>query len=605
MTGELPRPAYLSPSAADTFESSPQKWYAKYVMKVPDPAGPEAEVGTLAHSVLEALAAFPPGERTSVAALAIANDQWSGIDRDQRRLAWGHVVRALRNLEVTHGDVLSAEEVLEVEIGGVPFKGIIDRADELPSGAARILDYKGLAVDTPLPTPTGWTTMGAVEVGDELIGADGKPCRVLVKSGLHHRPCYRVSFDDGSSVVADNEHLWAVSSSVYGTLGVFPTEELPAMLRTKKKPHQRHLFISNAAPLDLPPADLPLDPWVLGLWLGDGKRSSGEVTWHDDSGVAEVLAKRGWKVGARSSTTSTVLGLRTALREMGLLGDKRVPDAYMRGSVDQRLDLLRGLMDSDGSWNVTRKQAVFVNTDKTLASAVYELAVSLGWRASWWEGKGSGFGVGCHQYRVTFRPIGANPFLTERKARLVSEAATMSRRRIIESVELVPTVPTACVGVDSADSLYLCGRQMVPTHNTGKRPGRPDWLDGKRRTLLLYAAGFEAVHERPVQEAALVWTATGTVDDFAVDDLAIAAAVRWLAGVWADLNESLDSGSFPARPGNLCSWCPGAGNCPAGQEAILARAREGKSIGPFGEPVVAAAEAAGRAARAAARQQEK
>lgn len=593
MTASLPiePPPHFSPSAAETYEGCPRKWYAKYVMKVPDPAGPEAAIGTLAHEVLEELCVLDSGSRTPAAALALSKVLWAEAPPELRRDAWGHVVRALMNLEVSHGDVLDVERELLVDLVGVPFKGILDRADLLPSGAVRILDYKGLALDTPLPTPSGWTTMGAVEVGDELLGADGEPCLVTVKSGLHDRPCYRVRFDDGSSIVADNEHLWEVHSAYYGPQGVVATEDLPGLLRTKKKPHQRHLFIPNAAPLGLPVADLPLDPWVLGLWLGDGKRSSGEITWHDDSGVAEVLTSRGWEIGARTSTTSTVLGLRSALRRLGILGTKNVPPAYLRGSVEQRLDLLRGLMDSDGTWNVKRKQAVFVNTDKALASAVYELVVSLGWRASWWEGRGSGFGVVCHQYRVSFRPIEANPFLTTRKASLVGEAATRSRRRLIVSVELVPTVPTACVQVDSPGSLYLCGEQMVPTHNTGKRePGRNnEYLAPKKRTLMLYAAAVEALDGRPVHEAALIWTATGKVDDFEVDDIEIAGAVRWLRRAWESLNRDLVSGEFAAQPGPLCSWCPGAGRCPEGQEAIVARAAQGKSIGPHGIPVVAAA----------------
>lgn len=135
-------PKYLSPSAADTFESCPRKWFAKYVMKVPDPAGPEAEVGTLAHEVLEQLCLEPAGKRTATAATKIAKDLWTEADQGQRRAAWGHVVRALRNDEVALGDVIAIERVLEVELAGVPFKGILDRADELPSGAVRILDYK-------------------------------------------------------------------------------------------------------------------------------------------------------------------------------------------------------------------------------------------------------------------------------------------------------------------------------------------------------------------------------------------------------------------------------------------------------------------------------
>lgn len=584
-------PGHFSPSAADTFESCPRKWHAKYVLKVADEAGPAAEVGTMTHEVLEELCVNPPGGRTPEAAKAISDRLWADMQLNQRRSAWGHVVRALQNLEVTHGDVVSVEERLRVDLAGVPFLGLLDRVDALPSGAVRVLDYKGLALDTPLPTPSGWTTMGAISVGDEVFGEDGRPCRVVAKSSLRSRPCFRLRFDDKSSIIADDEHAWKVESTAYGPLGVVATSDLPGMLRTARKPHQRHVVIPNAAPLELPEADLPVDPWLLGYWLGNGKRVSGEISWGEGA-IEAVMAERGHRLGSIQvdkrgmGRSATVLGLRTHLRRLGLLGYKHVPDSYLRASASQRLDLLRGLLDSDGTWNTVRHQAVFVNLDKGLALAVHELAVSLGQRASWWEGRGSGFGRVVHQYRVSFTPAGLVPFLTAKGHDVDPAGTAKSRRRLIVSVEGVPSVPTACIAVDSPDRMYLAGEQMVPTHNTGKRnAGRSNvYLLPKKRTLMLYAAAYEAVHGRPVQEAALVWTATGKVDDFDVDDVEIAGAVRWLRMMWEELEAAVEVDEFEARPGPLCSWCPAAGDCPEGQASIVERVAAGKSVGSFGVP---------------------
>jgi hypothetical protein len=350
-----------------------------------------------------------------------------------------------------------------------------------------LVDYKGLALETPLPTPDGWTTMQAVQVGDEVFGSDGRPCRVTGKSGLRYRPCYRIRFDDGSSVVCDDEHLWAVASGRHGRLRhqVLTTVDIKTTLRSSGG--QRQHRVLNASPLDLPAKDLPIDPYVLGCWLGDGSKNAGVISKPDDELFANI-ADCGYSLSADHNRrrdrcqTRTVLGLRRQLRDLGLLGHKHVPAAYLRGSFAQRLALLQGLMDSDGSWHRTRRQATFTTTDKGLAADVYELVVSLGWRASAADvyelvvslGRRAsanthiahGFGLTVIAHTVTFTPFNGNPFRLTRKAELVRPGG--SRQRIIHSVERTIDVPTQCIAVDSADNTYLCGEQMVPTHNTNK-----------------------------------------------------------------------------------------------------------------------------------------
>lgn len=592
MIGELP--PHLSISGAGTWETCARKWHAHYVLRTGiSEAGPEADIGVMAHEVMERLGVLPASMRTVELASHIAKIQWAGRPLAHRRQAMGHVVRALRNLEVALGDTVMVERDLLVPLGDVPaFKGFLDRADLLDDGSLRILDYKGLALDTPIPTPTGWTTMGAVEVGDEVFGADGRPCSVTVKSGVHDRPCYRVRFDDASSIVCDNVHLWEIQSSQVGPLGAVATEALPGMLYRKG---QRHLTIPNAHPLALPDRDLPIDPYVLGAWLGDGDTRGHGLIHKPLPALFDEIERRGFATTTyawgETSGTRRVHGLGALLKATGLAGHKHIPDTYLRASSSQRWDLLRGLMDTDGSYNRARRRYVYgATTDKGLALQVAELVVSLGLKVNVSSVQARGFGLTVTAWRPEFTS-GAVPFIAKADGyqgwELPTTASTVSTRRLIVEVEEVPSVPTACIAVDSDDHLYLCGEQMVPTHNTGKRPGRRDWLAEKGLQLAAYAAAVEVLDERPVSEGALVWTASGRVDDFTMSDTAKANAVRWLSRIWRDIEAAAEADDFPANPGPLCSWCVLVAECPEGRDATLARAEDrSKSIGAYGQAML-------------------
>lgn len=348
------------------------------------------------------------------------------------------------------------------------------RLDWMPDERAQlpiIADYKGLELGTPLPTPTGWTTMRAVRVGDQLLGSDGNPCAVTAKSEVHYRKTYRVRFDDGSTVVCDDEHLWLTTSG--GTqnktrTAVRSTEKIKQTLRLYGQCHHR---VPVASPLSLPDLPLPIDPYVLGCWIGDGNTADGRITSADPE-IYERIAARGYGMGTSPPSAlcpiRTIYGLTTHLKKAGVLGHKSIPAPYLRSGYAQRLDLLRGLMDTDGSWNSTRNQAVFTTADKALGAQVRELALSLGQRAILHTVKANGFGLHIEAYRVTFTPTGGlNPFALSRKAdRVSAPARTNSTRRVIVAVDETVTVATQCLAVDSADRTYLCTEAMIPTHNT-------------------------------------------------------------------------------------------------------------------------------------------
>lgn len=342
---------------------------------------------------------------------------------------------------------------------------------------------KALALDTPIPTPTGWTTMGEVRVGDVVFDDKGQPTEVLAVSPVFigHK-CYRVEFNDGSSVVADAEHLWVTEDVVYRSskrLGGFArkclatTEELAAS-RTKGSRNDLNHAISLAKALELPEVSLPIDPYVLGIWLGDGTSANGDITTMDAE-VLESIKHAGYELVERHSAskgkakTYGVVGLTQRLRQLGLLNNKHIPVSYFRASTDQRLSLLQGLLDSDGWAGTKATTAHFSNTNKLLADGLYELAVSLGMKAWRRERRAKLYGKDCGPaYEVTFRPL-MQVFRLARKAQKLDftrKQASRHTHRMITKIVPVESVPTKCIRVASASSMFLCGDAMIPTHNS-------------------------------------------------------------------------------------------------------------------------------------------
>ncbi|MDP3714243.1 MAG: replicative DNA helicase [Mycobacteriales bacterium] len=146
---------------------------------------------------------------------------------------------------------------------------------------------KALALDTPLPTPTGWTTMGEVAVGDELLGADGRPtCVVAATEVMLDRPCYEVAFSDGTTIVADAEHQWVTTSraerrAAEPVATVKTTAELAASVRCATADGRANHAVPVCAPLVAPEAELPIAPYLLGAWLGDGHSAGARLTTAD------------------------------------------------------------------------------------------------------------------------------------------------------------------------------------------------------------------------------------------------------------------------------------------------------------------------------------
>jgi hypothetical protein len=338
-----------------------------------------------------------------------------------------------------------------------------------------------LALDTPIPTPSGWTTMGNIEVGDLVIGSNGEPARVLGVSPVHvGRDCYRVTLKDRSSIVADASHLWAAAdrNSARREMRTYTTQEMLDQI-LENRPNGSgggHRFAVPAAPIvDLPDVDLLVDPYVLGAWLGDGQTAGAAICGdsEDLKFIAAEIESRGYMTTYWATAEDKVDvigvpgGLLAALRALGVLGDKRIPQAYLRASIAQRLDLLRGLMDTDGHATV-RGQCIFSSKFEHMARQVAELLRSLGYRATVC-GHSEPRSRTAMSWNVRFRVAPDRiPFLLPRKADrcLAAGEQFYSNQRSIVSIEPVDSVPVRCIAVDTDDHLFLAGDGFIPTHNT-------------------------------------------------------------------------------------------------------------------------------------------
>lgn len=239
----------------------------------------------------------------------------------------------------------------------------------LPPGHA-----KALALDTPIPTPAGWTAMGELKVGDRVFDENGQPCNVTWVSPVwKDRPVYQVRTDCGDEVIADKDHEWLVRLCGKprmplppGSIARLPNRDDPQSRfkiketwelchESKKRP-----MITRAKALELPAADLPIDPYLLGVWLGDGNSAGVRIasSADDQPWLRGELERLGHKTTAGSVPTSFgVLGVRAKFVELGLLhdprhdtyGQKHIPLIYLRASYEQRLALMQGLMDTDGT----------------------------------------------------------------------------------------------------------------------------------------------------------------------------------------------------------------------------------------------------------------
>ena len=357
-----------------------------------------------------------------------------------------------------------------------------------------LLDWKGLPLDTEIPTLEGWSTIKDVQEGDTIFDKDGNPTKILHKSEVHHNPCYKITFDNGDTIVADHEHRWEISFSTsksskyhgeYKTQ-VMTTEEIATYLDSisEKRTSYNIPRIVNPKPIKLENKELPIDPYVLGCWLGDGSKQCGAIT-NETNNVLEEIQRRGYALGddissEGSTPTYTILGIYGKLKKLNLINNKHIPIIYQRASYEQRLDLLRGLMDTDGYYNSKRKRFVMETSQDWQCYDFIKLLASLGIKATKFDIIKKLNGKEFHAYSINFSTRGINPFLM-RNQDIVYPTRDSCTYRNIDKVELVETVPTQCLEVDSPTHTFLCTNKMIVTHNTNKKIDLKGFYDSRTK----------------------------------------------------------------------------------------------------------------------------
>lgn len=424
--------------------------------------------------------------------------QVTALSEDQAGNVWSALVPMIE-LGAFHADIPDTGLTRINLPGGGKIEPVTSSArSRLGQRLTFIVQDQALALDTPIPSPNGWTTMGELVAGDVIFGSDGRPTVVTeAKPPRLNEDCFRVTFSDGTDIVASDGHLWA--TKVAGSQAKPRIRTTGEMFRDGRK-----FRIPAPGPHQLPAVDLPVDPYLLGLWLGNGHKGAQYISVHEDDvapiqhelkliGITTDVRRdegagkcaqiklsnsRGYQASQRPEWAK-------ALQALPCYHDKHVPDAYFRGSIEQRTALVQGLMDSDG--HVTQDgHCTFVGSDQ-LSSDLLVLLRSLGqvvgrvWRDR--EDYTAG-GI----WRVNFKPRGGLvPFRNPRKLeRVKQQKGTGAKWVSIADIQPIERVPVRCIAVAAPDRLFLAGVAGHVTHNTEswtKSNGGRTLADNQRRNV--------------------------------------------------------------------------------------------------------------------------
>ena len=396
---------------------------------------------------------------------------------------------------------------------------------------------KLLSVDEPIPTPDGFVRNGDLSAGDRIFGEDGKIYEVRIAHPIVEEEAFKVSFNDGTSVFAHAEHLWntftfkerknlarrktarelplvpdgqckcgcgglvSIARRNYGNIkkgqfvgwikghqGHYPhhpgnpisgkirtTQEVAdSLLTTGKKPHTNHA-VRLTSPVILLDKPLPVDPYCLGYWLGDGNSDCGILT-ADPKDAREMLpyfaaAGYGWHPNPNNPTRWHVLGLQASLSLLDVINNKHIPHDYLWASSAQRLALLQGLCDSDGCC-AKDGQVEFCNKNEALSRGVYHLAASLGVKPYWTEKESvcynaKGGAKACGTVYLVHWTAALPCFRLSRKlARLSKKLKSTQGWRHITAIEPAGKMRMRCITTTNPTGLYLFGKNFNVTHNS-------------------------------------------------------------------------------------------------------------------------------------------
>lgn len=418
-------------------------------------------------------------------------------------------------------------------------------------GSGKALDNNELVL-----IPSGWRRMGDLRMGDLVMSVEGTPTPVIGVYPQGERDLYRVTLDDGCSVVVDGEHLWFTTTRSERKHGkdakTRTTLEIMGSLTFPNGPLQGlNHCIPTCGAIQHPEASLPMDPYLLGFWLGDG--CGAQIVGVPQEKMEAVQACGGMRpprpITARPHLfSSTIVGAGKVLEGLGLQGlrswEKFVPPIYLHAGVGQRLALLQGLLDSDGT--VGKNGALtFDSASEALANGVAEIVRSLGGvaRRSGRQGRLNGV-----DKRWSFRvfislPIGVVPFRVEYKRALYNPSWGHKNRdrvskRFIASIEPEGRGLATCIRVAHPSHLFVI-RDHIVTHNSAFASCLINWFMSTRPDCAVVATANTKTqlqtklwrelaiwHKRSLYEPWFQWMAT-SLRAIEAPETWVANAIPW------------------------------------------------------------------------------
>lgn len=393
---------------------------------------------------------------------------------------------------------------------------------------------KALPLTAKLYTEDGFTTIGDCSIGDWVYSPEGELRQITKKSEIFNKPMYRINLRDGRSIDVSDDHINSVVLNTqpngyarYEEYDISTTDLLEQQLWHNTRGYDL-AFIKNTEAVKYHQKELPIDPYTFGLILGDGSvRPNGSVTIHSHKDDWEfykshIPYKQGKvQVDSRNSNVLSV-GILDLYEETVSLGinchgdNKFIPMVYQRGSIEQRLALLQGLMDTDGTV-LPNGRCQYTSNSQQLVEDIAELVRSLGGTAHI-----------SHRLKYWKLEITLQDMTCARLPRKASRLQIRERYRGmvgIESIVPIDSVPSQCIAIDSESHQYLTDG-YVRTHNTGIR-------------------GFKEMGKRPK---------LGILDDLVSDEDARSATV--IASIEATVHKAMNFALSPSKNKVIWSGTP-------------------------------------------------
>lgn len=351
---------------------------------------------------------------------------------------------------------------------------------------------KDLEENTLVYAEYGKVKIKDINIGDKIYGRDGKLTKVISKDYYFDQQQFLITFQDNRTVECGGGHLWTVKPPgkryPYKTLTTeFIYNNIKKRVRSDKDRHikESYWFVPENESINYKKRELPIDPYLIGLWLGDGTSKRVGITTLDEEikdYIYSVAKSYNNSVSINQNLKKTCptyfitdgvvknadKRLLNEFKKLNLFNNKHIPDIYLKSSKEDRIELLRGLMDSDGTTD--SNGANFSTSSERLRDDFYRLVRELGIKCSLGVKYPtySSNGVkkqGKKSYRIHIRPE-FNPFRLKRKFNKYTIKKSKALRSLgIKSIEKTSIKPSICIGVDNNDSLFLVNDYIV-THNS-------------------------------------------------------------------------------------------------------------------------------------------